>query len=68
MTISDEAFALLLIDNNYLEKWKTLAAVGTDATEVEVDDGQKKTTKKQKDSRESKLKETGNLQVWRVER
>ena len=51
VTTSDKAFALLLIDN-YLEKWKTLASAGTELVDkdnpTESHDGQNMTTKKTK--------------------
>jgi hypothetical protein len=72
VTTSDEAFALLLIDN-HLEKWKTSAAAGTglvdenNPTEAnEADDGQKKATKKTRQAGKY-TKKKGNLQVRWVE-
>jgi hypothetical protein len=47
VTTSDEAFALLLIDN-YLEKWKTGAELVDKDNPTEADDGQNMTTKKTK--------------------
>jgi hypothetical protein len=42
VTTSDEAFALLLIDN-YLEKWKTGAELVDKDNPTEADDGQNMT-------------------------
>ena len=74
VTTSDKAFALLLIDN-YLEKWKTLAAVGTGLVDKDnlaeadkAEHGQKRRQREHNDRRESTLNKSGNLQVWWVER
>ena len=73
VTTSDEAFALLLIDN-YLKEWKSSAAAGTglvdknNPTEAnKANDGQKKATKKTQQVGKY-TKKTGNLQVRWVER
>ena len=69
VTISDEAFGLLLIDN-YLEKWKTSASAGRKVADkdnpMEAGDGQNMTTKKRQAGKYTEKK--GNLQVWWVER
>ncbi len=75
VTTSDKAFALLLIDN-YLEKWKTLAAAGTGLVDKDnpaeadkAEHGQKKATKKTKQQAGKNTEKQGTCKYGgRVER